>query len=62
MGLKILDCKRRKLYYSCAAKTKVLISCAVTTQLICICVRIGKSPFFHDVAQMMVMAVRAMLI
>ena len=33
------------------AKTKALISCAVTTQLICIFFKYAKSMFSHDTAQ-----------
>ena len=38
--------------YLCTAKTKVLISCAVTAKLICAFVfAYAKSRFFHDAAQ-----------
>ena len=38
-----------ELYYLCSEKTKALISCAVTTQLICAFVFIyAKSRFYYD--------------
>ena len=41
----------------CVTKTKTLISCAVTAQLICVCFCIGKYmyPFSHDMAQILIL-------
>ena len=53
--LEISDLDRRGIVLSIVAKTKALISCAVTAQLICVFVfAYAKSLFSHNKAQIMI--------
>ena len=53
LRLEIADLRRRGGYTFCMAKTKALISCAITAQLICTFVfAYAKSRFSHEAAHM----------